>query len=105
MCVFRQNGGFEGRTNKVVDSCYAFWIGASLSMLGAFEDVDIESTNAFILEKCQVTKHTGGFRKYEDSYPDLLHSFYSVCWLSLSGTLKSLDPALAIPLDKSRGLK
>lgn len=27
-------GGFNGRTNKVVDSCYSFWQGALFNLLG-----------------------------------------------------------------------
>eukprot|EP00966_Prymnesium_polylepis_P043145 1002147-Prymnesium_polylepis.1 len=29
-CVGRQRGGFQGRPNKDEDTCYSFWIGASL---------------------------------------------------------------------------
>lgn len=29
--------GFQGRPNKPVDTCYSFWIGSSLRILGAFE--------------------------------------------------------------------
>ena len=28
----RLEGGFQGRTNKLVDSCYSFWQGAGLAM-------------------------------------------------------------------------
>lgn len=42
--VFRQDtedgGGFNGRPNKRVDTCYSFWIGATLKILGAFELTD-----------------------------------------------------------------
>lgn len=38
--VFRQVDGFNGRPNKPVDTCYSFWIGATLKMLGAFELTD-----------------------------------------------------------------
>eukprot|EP01060_Flectonema_neradi_P023942 TRINITY_DN3236_c0_g1_i3.p1 TRINITY_DN3236_c0_g1~~TRINITY_DN3236_c0_g1_i3.p1 ORF type:complete len:466 (+),score=76.11 TRINITY_DN3236_c0_g1_i3:48-1445(+) len=30
-------GGFNGRTNKLVDSCYSFWIGASHAILSGIE--------------------------------------------------------------------
>ena len=30
----RQVGGFQGRVNKDPDTCYSFWVGASLKMLG-----------------------------------------------------------------------
>ena len=31
-CVGRQITGFQGRPNKPVDTCYSFWIGASLEV-------------------------------------------------------------------------
>lgn len=33
-CVQRQVGGFHGRTNKDDDTCYSYWLGASLALLG-----------------------------------------------------------------------
>ena len=33
-CLFRQKTGFQGRPNKPVDTCYSFWIGASLQVEG-----------------------------------------------------------------------
>lgn len=32
-CMFRQKSGFQGRPNKPVDTCYAFWVGASLQVI------------------------------------------------------------------------
>ena len=31
-CLFRQKSGFQGRPNKPVDTCYSFWLGASLEV-------------------------------------------------------------------------
>ena len=31
-CIFRQKSGFHGRPNKPVDTCYSFWVGASLKV-------------------------------------------------------------------------
>lgn len=93
--------GYQGRTNKDADSCYAFWVGASLYMLGAFDTTDLESTRKFILHTCQVQNKSGGFRKMEGAYPDILHSYYSLCWLAMAGDLKAFDPRLAIVADKA----
>ena len=30
--IFRQKSGFHGRPNKPVDTCYSFWVGASLKV-------------------------------------------------------------------------
>ena len=32
-CLVRQKGGFQGRPNKPVDTCYSFWVGASLKVI------------------------------------------------------------------------
>lgn len=31
-CVMRQQTGFHGRPNKPVDTCYSFWVGATLEV-------------------------------------------------------------------------
>jgi geranylgeranyl transferase type-1 subunit beta len=32
-CIFRQQSGFQGRPNKPVDTCYSFWVGATLKVI------------------------------------------------------------------------
>jgi len=88
-CLGRQVGGYQGRTNKDPDSCYSFWVGATLSLLGVFEDTDCPSTQSFLLEECQLPSHSGGFSKYPGAYPDMLHSFYSICWLTMMASSAS----------------
>lgn len=44
----RLEGGFQGRTNKTVDSCYSFWQGAALALVniirsGGTDTTDLES--------------------------------------------------------------
>lgn len=99
-CMKRQALGFQGRTNKDCDSCYSFWIGASLYLLQSFDDTDTESNLDFIVNNCQC--ECGGFQKYPDSYPDILHTFYSLTWLSMKGLygLKLIDAKLGICKDK-----
>lgn len=31
-CISRQQTGFQGRPNKPVDTCYSFWVGATLKV-------------------------------------------------------------------------
>ena len=31
-CLLRQQSGFQGRPNKPVDTCYSFWVGATLQV-------------------------------------------------------------------------
>eukprot|EP00899_Mesostigma_viride_P001985 jgi/Mesvir1/11788/Mv00152-RA.1 len=99
-CVMRQTavGGLQGRINKPADSCYAFWLGASLSLLGAEGLIARDDLRGFLLS-CQNEKY-GGFSKSPYQAPDLLHTFYSLCGLSLLGNdgLCALDCKLGIPL-------
>ena len=82
-CIFRQIGGFNGRINKKPDTCYTFWVGGSLQMLGCQDLIDRISTKRFLL-KCQKTT-IGGFSKVPGIHPDVLHSYYSVCGMCLIG--------------------
>jgi len=94
-CTRRQIGGLQGRTNKKADTCYSFWVGASLHMLGAVELLAPEPLIEFIGKcKCAV----GGYSKVVGIYPDVLHSFYSLCGLSLVGCprLLPLEPTLGM---------
>jgi geranylgeranyl transferase type-1 subunit beta len=43
-CQWRQVGGYQGRTNKPPDSCYSFWHGGSLRMLGKVRSSTPHST-------------------------------------------------------------
>ncbi|CEG36456.1 geranylgeranyl transferase type-1 subunit beta [Plasmopara halstedii] len=79
--VFRQQGGFQGRCNKIPDSCYAFWNGATLSLLDKDSFVDIPSCKKFIYS-CQF--RFGGLCKYPDAVPDVMHSYLSLAWLSVA---------------------
>jgi geranylgeranyl transferase type-1 subunit beta len=58
-CLRRQTetGGFQGRANKEADSCYAFWVGGSLQMLGRYNLCDKASLRSFLLS-CQTKVHS-----------------------------------------------
>jgi len=73
--------GMQGRPNKLEDTCYSYWIGGTLHLLSASHLVDGWALREYVLE-CQ--SPYGGFGKVLGSMPDLLHSFYSLAWLSLS---------------------
>ncbi|KAG0575744.1 hypothetical protein KC19_5G027400 [Ceratodon purpureus] len=81
-CVRRQteSGGFQGRLNKPADTCYAFWVGSSLKMLGTYNLCNTVELRSFLLT-CQ--SGWGGFSKIPNRYPDPLHSYYGICAFSL----------------------
>lgn len=100
--------GYQGRTNKDPDSCYSFWVGGSLDLLGCFPLTDLPSNRQFLLGSCQFNSKVGGFSKLPGGYPDILHSFYSLCWLTMAGQredgLRELDVKLGICRDRGRGV-
>ncbi|OMO58950.1 Prenyltransferase/squalene oxidase [Corchorus capsularis] len=81
-CMQRQaaDGGFQGRANKPSDTCYAFWIGAVLRILGGYKFIDKVALHRFLLT-CQ--SEFGGFSKYPGTLPDIYHSYYGYTAFSL----------------------
>lgn len=69
-------------------------------MIDALHLVEKDEVKAF-LHECQAV--SGGFSKYPDMYPDVLHSYYSICWLSMvkEEGFRSLDCSLGIS-DRAR---
>ena len=96
-CVSRQVGGMQGRPNKAEDTCYSYWIGGTLALLDKEHLLDQERLCHYVMT-CQT--QMGGFGKVLGAYPDVLHSFYSMAWLSLSNEyevgLKPLNCTLGI---------
>ena len=101
-CVDRQTdeGGFNGRLNKLVDACYGFWIGALFPMLDIlrtskssstlYSSLHNESTIFnreamlnYMLRIAQITDGDGGFRDKPGKWPDFYHTNYSLCGVSL----------------------
>eukprot|EP00211_Chloroparvula_japonica_P005719 CAMPEP_0119124058 /NCGR_PEP_ID=MMETSP1310-20130426/3791_1 /TAXON_ID=464262 /ORGANISM="Genus nov. species nov., Strain RCC2339" /LENGTH=359 /DNA_ID=CAMNT_0007113947 /DNA_START=31 /DNA_END=1106 /DNA_ORIENTATION=+ len=89
----RQTLGFQGRPNKDPDTCYSWWVGGSLTMLDGFDMVDVDLCRSFTYQ-CETKM--GGFGKYPGSPPDVLHSYYGLCGLSLMK--KDGLPSIYVPL-------
>ncbi|CAG8583138.1 10654_t:CDS:2 [Diversispora eburnea] len=100
----RQTTGFQGRANKPPDTCYSFWIGASLKILDSFEFIDFKQNFDFLMET--QTKY-GGFSKWPEYPADVMHAYMGVAGLSLMKVpeLQELDPALNISLSAKERLK
>lgn len=73
--------GMQGRPNKLEDTCYSYWIGGTLHLLGAAHLLEGWALREYVL-RCQTPY--GGFGKLVGAMPDLLHSFYSMTWLAIS---------------------
>ncbi|CAH9133394.1 unnamed protein product [Cuscuta epithymum] len=74
------DGGFQGRLNKPSDTCYAFWVGGVLKILGAQKLIHKKSIHNFLFT-CQ--SQYGGFGKTPGELPDIYHSYYGFCAFSL----------------------
>jgi geranylgeranyl transferase type-1 subunit beta len=66
-CLERQLTGFQGRVNKPTDTCYSFWIGGALAVLGSMDLVNEELNRGFLMETQH--KKIGGFAKWVDHFP------------------------------------
>ncbi|GKY99234.1 hypothetical protein MPSEU_000878700 [Mayamaea pseudoterrestris] len=105
-CVNRQVSGMQGRPNKNPDTCYSYWIGGTMRLLGRDELLDHTQLRTFVMQ-CQTDM--GGFSKTINDYPDVLHSFYSMAYISMSQTwlqddsfrLKELNCTLGIGRERA----
>ena len=105
-----KEGGFNGRTNKLVDSCYSFWQGSIFNMLymadkNLSNDMELLydqlSLQAYILFACQNNKG-GGLVDKPGKHPDLFHTNYATAGLILSQEcqIDNCKVALSCDLDK-----
>ena len=109
LAMRQQEGGFQGRCNKLQDSCYSFWVKASLRIVQSLKPDEVQFDEILKLDEeidCAFVKECftphGGFAKYNflKDHPDVLHTFYSVAALSLGrqeASIKEVEPLLAIP--------
>merc|ERR1712029_894149 len=97
-CIFRQapGSGFQGRPNKPEDTCYSFWVGATLALLGKLDHCKPELARQFVLSTQDPV--TGGLAKWVDTVPDPLHTYLGLSGLAIAGEagLLVVDPALNI---------
>ncbi|KAF9563763.1 Geranylgeranyl transferase type-1 subunit beta [Mortierella alpina] len=95
-CLQRQVTGFQGRINKATDTCYSFWVGGALAVMGSMDLVNYSCNRGYLME----TQHKmfGGFGKWVGTYPDVLHSYMGIASLALMDEpgIRPLDPKLNI---------
>ncbi|KAG0034734.1 hypothetical protein BGZ81_003432 [Podila clonocystis] len=92
-----KNGGLNGRPEKLEDVCYSWWVLSSLSMLKRVHWIDGAKLTKFILE-AQDTE-TGGISDRPGNLPDVFHTNFGICGLSLLGYpgLVPVDPIYCMP--------
>lgn len=80
-CLMRQDSGFHGRPGKSSDTCYSFWVGATLTMLEVNKLSDPDNIRAFLLANQDIVM--GGFSKFANCPPDPVHTYFGLYGLSL----------------------
>lgn len=94
MRQFQREGGLSGRTNKLVDACYSFWIGGVYAMLEAIVGLPFFNKDAlrtYILGCCQDPR--GGLRDKPGKLPDFYHLNYTMLGLCITESTFSLKSA------------
>ncbi|PYI00567.1 CaaX farnesyltransferase beta subunit Ram1 [Aspergillus sclerotiicarbonarius CBS 121057] len=94
---YAPEGGFSGRTNKLVDGCYSHWVGSCWPLLqSALDGVQSaadprastgnlysrEGLTRYILACCQ--SNHGGLRDKPGKHPDSYHTCYTLTGLSMA---------------------
>ena len=105
-----KEGGYQGRTHKLVDACYSFWQGSTPAMLylatnGKYATPTVDNNNnnndvinniwnqgdlicdqlalqKYILLCCQ--QHDGGLRDKPSKFRDFYHTCYALSGLSIA---------------------
>ncbi|PBP25811.1 hypothetical protein BUE80_DR003258 [Diplocarpon rosae] len=92
-----EQGGLNGRAEKLEDVCYSWWVGSSLAMIGRLRWVDGEALSAFIL-RCQ-DPEMGGIADRPGDVVDVFHTVFGIAGLSLLGypDLEEVDPVYCMP--------
>jgi len=84
-------GGFNGRTNKVVDACYTFWIGALFHLINIAAGNQVSNNGKLLCDQLKVQMYAllccqdhddGGLRDKPGKYPDYYHTCYTLSGLS-----------------------
>ncbi|KAF2769231.1 geranylgeranyl transferase type 2 subunit beta [Teratosphaeria nubilosa] len=91
------SGGLNGRPEKLVDTCYAWWVGSSLAMIGRLHWIDRKKLATFILQ-CQDPEY-GGIADRAEDMVDVFHTHFGVAGLSLLGHsgVGNVDPVYCLP--------
>lgn len=106
------SGGLNGRPEKQADVCYSWWILSVLSILGRVSYINTDKLAHYILQ-CQ-DNEDGGIADRPNDMPDIYHTFFGICGLSLVGYLYTLnngddfrmiDPVYALPRDTVQRLR
>lgn len=95
-----ENGGLNGRPEKLADVCYSWWVLSALCLLDRLAWIDAGALERFILQ-CQDVE-SGGIADRPGDMVDIFHTFFGIGGLSLLGYAHvgegdlRIDPAYAL---------
>ena len=103
-------GGYNGRTNKLVDSCYTWWVGSPSRTICEHLDIkEFWNPSALTQYVLKIVQNfiSGGFSDHPPSSPDPYHTCYSLAGLSIAGErekyhLPIVDPYTGVPKELSQ---
>lgn len=108
------SGGFQGRTNKLVDSCYSWWVGSAARIISDHLGIppfwNDEGITEYTLRSSQ---RDYGFRDHAPSQPDPFHTFFGLAGLCVCGNLKDhgaevlpeIDTLFCVPKDLANKMR
>lgn len=89
------SGGLNGRPEKLEDVCYSWWVLSSLDIINRLEWINKNSLVDFILRSQDA--ETGGIADRPGDLPDVFHTLFGICGLSLCGHELDFDNGSAFP--------
>lgn len=94
-----ENGGLNGRPEKLADVCYSWWVLSSLTSLQRLDWMNREALIKFIIN-CQDPE--GGISDKPDNMVDVFHTYFGIAGISLMDgdeRLLKIDPVYALPIN------
>ncbi|CCC68666.1 hypothetical protein NCAS_0B05820 [Naumovozyma castellii] len=86
MRQYNEERGLCGRSNKLVDGCYSYWVGATAAILeaaGYGNCINKKYLREYILYCCQSEKEPG-LRDKPGKHPDFYHTMYNLYGLAIT---------------------
>lgn len=104
----RSEGGFQGRSEKLVDACYSHWVGGCWDLIQAalpdLKQNDVWNRAAlvrYLLTCCQAPGKKGGMRDKPSAHADAYHTCYSAAGLSHAQHLYHYDNEVEVQCKKT----
>ncbi len=106
----RLEGGFQGRTNKLVDGCYSFWQGGLFPLLHKMLEESGRKPPCWLFNRTALQEYLlicaqdprGGLVDKPGKSRDFYHTSYTLSGLSVAQHFESSDPLVVGPRSKNQ---